>query len=276
MILVTGATGILGRLVVDRLLELIPAGDIAVAVRRPDELAELSDRGVDVRQADYNDPDSLRAAFAGAETLLFISAPIQETGRLDQHRNVVSAAAESGLDRIAYTSGLGADFVDEGVLGEHHRTEEWIAETGLPALALRFPIYSELYLNPGLYEAVDAGELTSSTRGRGLNTATRADLGAAAAEVIATADGPATYNFTGTLWTYPELAAVLGEVSGRPVAYRELETEEGFLGELAEVVRWGGFELQTDDLERVLGRPPMTLRETVLAALPEVGSRVTP
>jgi len=268
MILVTGATGMLGRQVVDRLLDRLPATDVAVLVRDPAKAAELAARGVDVRLGDYDDPDSLRAAFAGAGTVLFISAPVTYSGRLEQHRNVVHAAAATDVGRIAYTSGVGADFVDEGVLGEHHQTEEWIAQSGLPAVILRHPIYSELYINPGLQAAVEAGELTSSTGGRGLNTATRADLAAAAASAVTATEPSATYNFTGSLWTFPELAEVLGEVSGRPVAYREVETEEGFLGVLAEVIRSGGFEIETDDLERVLGRPPMTLRETVLAALP--------
>ncbi|MFG1813583.1 NAD(P)H-binding protein [Kribbella sp. NPDC049174] len=268
MILVTGATGILGRLVVDRLLDRLPATDVAVIVRDPDQAAEVAARGVDVRRGDYDDPDGLRAAFAGAGTVLFISAPVTVSGRLEQHRNVVRAAAAAEVGRIAYTSGLGADFVDEGVLGEHHQTEEWIAESGLPAVILRHPIYSELYINPGLQTAIEAGELTSSTGGRGLNTATRADLAEAAAAAVTATEVSATYNFTGSVWTYPELAEVLGEVSGRPVAYREVESEEGFLGALAEVIRAGGFEVQTDDLERLLGRPPMSLRGTVLAALP--------
>jgi NAD(P)H dehydrogenase (quinone) len=273
MILVTGATGILGRLVVGHLLERVPATEIAVAVRNPDQAADFATRGVDVRRGDYNDPDSLRTAFTGVETVLFISAPISDSGRLDQHRNVVSAAADAGVGRIAYTSGLGADFVDEGVLGEHHQTEEWITEAGPPFVALRHPIYSELYINSGLQAAIEAGELTSSTGGRGLNTATRADLAEAAATVVAAQDGSATYNFTGSLWTYPELADVLSEVSGHRVVYREVDSEEGFLGMLAEVVRAGGFEVQTDDLERVLGRPPMSLRDTVIAALPALQSR---
>jgi NAD(P)H dehydrogenase (quinone) len=162
--------------------------------------------------------------------------------------------------------------VKEGVLGEHHQTEQWIIESGLPYALLRHPIYSEVYINAGLHSAIEAGELTSSTRGRGLNTAARADLAEAAAEVLTTSNGfrPA-YDFTGPLWTYPQLAEVLGEVSGRSVTYREVDTEDGFLGMLAEVVRYGGFEVQTDDLQQVLGRPPTSLRETVVANLQALG-----
>jgi NAD(P)H dehydrogenase (quinone) len=268
MMLVSAATGEFGRLVVDRLLESVPASDVAVAVRNVGGAADLADRGVEVRFGDYDDPSSLREAFSGVDSLLFISAPVTDSGRLEQHRNVVTAAKDAGVGMLVYTSGLGADFVDEGVLGEHHQTEQWISESGLPYVLLRHPIYSETYINAGLHVAIEAGEITSSTQGRGLNTATRADLAQAAAAVLTAPNGSSdAYNFTGPLWTYPQLAEVLSEVSGRPVVYREVDDEEGFLGMLAEVVRYGGFEVQTDDLQRVLGRPAMNLRESVGAAL---------
>ncbi len=260
MILVSAATGELGRLVVDSLLDRIRAAETAVAVRNPDTAADLSARGVDVRHGDYDDPSSLRTAFTGVDALLFISAPVTESGRLEQHHNVVKAAEDAGVGMLAYTSGLGADLVDE--------TEQWITQSGMPYRLLRHPIYSETYINAGLHSAIEAGELTSSTRGRGLNTATRADLAEAAAVVLtAPNSSPNAYNFTGPLWTYPQLGEVLGEVSGRPVAYREVDAEQGFLEMLAEIVRYGGFEVQTDDLQRVLGRPAMSLRESVVAAL---------
>lgn len=268
MILISAATGEYGRLVVDGLLGRVPAAEVAVAVRNPGSAADMSARGVDVRYSDYDDLPSLRAAFRGVDALLFISAPVTDSGRLEQHHNVVTAAKDADVGMLAYTSGLGADFVDEGVLGEHHQTEQWIIESGLPYALLRHPIYSEMYLNAGLHAAIEAGEITSSTRGRGLNTATRADLAQAAAAVLTAPNGSSiTYNFTGPLWTYPLLAEVLSEVSGRPVVYREADDEQGFLGMLAEVVRYGGFEVQTDDLQRVLGRPAMSLRESVVAAL---------
>ena len=268
MILISAATGEFGRLVVDDLLGRVPAAEVAIAVRDPAKAADLSDRGVDVRHGDYDDLPGLRAAFDGADALLFISAPIVDSGRLVQHQNVVTAAMDAGVGLLAYTSGLGADFVDEGPLGEHHQTEQWIIESGLPYVLLRNPIYSETYLNPSLHAAIEAGEITSSTRGRGLNTANRADLAGAAAAVLTAPPGsPTAYNFTGPLWTYPELAEVLTEVSGRSVVYREVDEEEGFLGMLAGAVRYGAFEVQTDDLDGALGRPAMSLRASVVAAL---------
>jgi NAD(P)H dehydrogenase (quinone) len=267
MIIISAATGQFGRIALDRLLERVPAADVAVAVRDPKKAADMAARGIDVRHGDYNDPSTLRRAFAGADALLFISSPDIERGqRVAQHRRVIDAARDSGVQRIVYTSGLGADVVEEGVLGEHHATELALADSGLPYTVLRNPIYSEFFLNPGLLAAVEAGELTSSTHGRGMNTATRAELAEAAAVVLTDSTPAASYDFTGSLWTYPELALLLSDISGRPVNYREVEEDEGFMTMIGGAIRSGAFELQTEDLESVLGRPPAGPRD-VLAAV---------
>ena len=272
MIVVSAATGEFGRLVIDRLLALLPSHELAVAVRNPQKAADLAERGVDVRYGDYDQPASLRAAFDGADRLLFISSSLGDLsgGRVAQHRAVVAAAREARVGHIAYTSGLGADMVKEGVLGEHHLTEQAIMESGLHHTLLRHPIYSDFFINPNLWSAVEAGELTSSTRGRGMNTATRADLAEAASRLLSNQSPPGqVYNFTGLLWTYPELADTLTQVTGTTVRYREIDEDQGALGilGLAPVIQAGGFEVQTPDLEAVLGHPPTNLQEAVTAAL---------
>jgi len=272
MIVVAAATGEYGRLVVERLLARAPAADVAVAVRHPAKAAAWAAHGVAVRQADYDDADSLRLAFDGADRLLFISSPGPDGpgSRVDQHRNVVESAQAVGVGEVLYTSGLGADMVDEGLLGEHHATEALIRESGLTHVFLRHPIYSDYFIHPGLRSAVEAGVLTSNTLGRGLNTASRADLAEAAANLL-TSEGQrqTSYNFTGQLWTYPELAAVLAEVSGERVAYREVDEDEGIVGMLglAPIIRAGAFELQTPDLATVLGHPATDLHAAVSLAL---------
>lgn len=269
MIVVSAATGQLGRLVVHHLLERVPATQVAVAVRNPQRATDLAERGVTVRWADYDRPEGLPAAFEGADRLLFISGPLAE-GRLEQHADVVAAARAAGVGQLAYTSGLGADVVDEGPLGEHHAAERAILSSGIPATLLRNPIYSDFFVNPGLHDAIEAGELTSTTGSWGLNTATRADLAEAAA-VVLTGEGHAgrAYDFTGRLWTYPQLADVLTRVSGRTVTYREVAEDDGIIAVLGlgPVIRSGGFEVQTGDLETVLGRPATSLEDAVQAAL---------
>jgi NAD(P)H dehydrogenase (quinone) len=268
MIVVSAATGQLGRLVVRHLLERVPATEVAVAVRNPDRAADLAARGVAVRHADYEIPETLRAAFDGGDRLLFISG--QGEGRVAQHCDVVAAARDLGVAQIAYTSGLGADFVEDGVLGEHHATEQAILDSGVPYTLLRHPIYSDFFISPDLHASIEAEELTSSTGTWGLNTASRADLAEAAA-VVLTDEGHSgrAYDFTGRLWTYPQLADVLTRMSGRTVTYREDADDDGIVGMLGlgPIIRSGGFEVQTSDLQRVLGRPATSLEDAVEAAL---------
>jgi NAD(P)H dehydrogenase (quinone) len=271
MIVIAAATGEYGSLVVENLLQRVSPSEVAVAVRNPSKAKQWSDRGVDVRFADYDYPESLREAFYGADRLLFISSPVSDEARsrVDQHRRVVEAAADAGVGTIAYTSGIGADLVEYGVLGEHNATEQIISEVGLPHIFLRHPLYSDLFITPEVVRsALDAGEVSSNTGGRGLNTAFRADLAEAAAAVLSRDDvDQDLYEFTGPLWTYPQLAEVLAEVSGQPVRYRELEGDVADPLGLTQVIRSGGFEYQTGELEQVLGHSAISLRDAVTRVL---------
>ncbi len=145
MIVVTGATGELGRHVVEQLLEKVPASRIAVAVRNLEKAADFAARGVEVREADYNRPETLREAFKGAEKVLLISG--SEVGsRVAQHSAVVDAAKEAGVGLIAYTSAPHADTTPMLLAAEHKATEEYILASGLPYTFLRNGWYNENYL----------------------------------------------------------------------------------------------------------------------------------
>jgi NAD(P)H dehydrogenase (quinone) len=268
MIIISAATGRFGRLAVDRLLERVPAPDVAVAVRDTDKAQDLAGRGVDVRHCDYDQPDSLRAAFEGADRLLFISSSSGDSSeRMSQHRNVIDAARAAGVDLVAYTSALGANFTNQGALADHNATERALRESGLPYLLLRHPIYSDTFID-SLQRVIDAGELASSARGRGMNTATRADLAEAAVALLASPDQAGkSYNFTGPLWTFQELAQVLSDIAGRPIAYREVDIDQGVMAMIGGPVRAGMFEYQTGDLEGALGHPATRFETAVKAAL---------
>ncbi|MFC5002106.1 NAD(P)H-binding protein [Dactylosporangium cerinum] len=270
MIIVTGASGALGRLVVEQLLTRFPDRPVGAAVRDPGRCADLAARGVDVRHGDYDDPATLRTAFRDADRLLLVSSPtLDGEVRTRQHLAAVDAVVACGVRAVAYTSFLGADQpgAAQGPNAAHHATERAIVDSGLSCTMLRNPFYTDAFINAGLRDAVTAGVLTSSTGGRGLNTATRADLAAAAANVL-TDDAHLGhgYDLTGPLWTYPQLAAELTSVSGRTVTSVDapVDTPLGFLMNLAKA---GLLERQTTDLELVLGRPPTTLRQAVTAAL---------
>ncbi|MFI6266640.1 NAD(P)H-binding protein [Micromonospora sp. NPDC051006] len=270
MVTVSAASGALGRLVIGQLLTRLPAGRIAVAVRDPARGAGLAALGVDVRHGDYDDPASLRLAFRDAERLLLISSPeLAPDRRIRQHLAAIEAAAANGVRAIAYTSFLGADRGGEGMNAAHHVTEQAIIDSGLEYTMLRNPFYSDAFINLGLRSAVESGKLTSGTGGRGLNTALRADLAAAAANVL-TDDAHLGhgYDLTGPLWTYPELAEVLSETTGKKVDHHEATDETpGPMGFLMGLAWSGALERQTDDLRRLPGRPPASLRHAVANAL---------
>src|SRR3954447_22042648 len=223
-IVVTGATGHLGRLVVEALLARgVPAQEIVATGRRVETLADLTDRGVVVRHADYTDPASLRAAFDGAEKLLLVSG--SEVGqRVAQHGNAIAAARDAGVRLIAYTSITRADTSTLQLAQEHRATEEALAASGVPHVLLRNSWYLEnytaqlpAYLQHGIVGAAGTGQVSA---------ATRADYAEAAAAVLATEghDG-AVYELRGAPFTMEDLAAAVSAATGRTVAYTDVPVE---------------------------------------------------
>ncbi|WP_428957318.1 NAD(P)H-binding protein [Streptomyces sp. cg35] len=271
MIVVSAASGAFGRLVVDHLLARHPAEHVVLAVRTPDRVADLAARGVQVRPGDYDIPNTLLTAFKNADRLLLISSPeLDPARRIRQHRAAIDAARAVGIGAIVYTSFLDADTRADGVTEAHYATEHALEASGLPYTLLRHPFYSEAFLNSNLHAAVASGALDDATGGRGINTASRADLAEAAARVLAEDEhlGRA-YDFTGALWTYPQLAQALTRVSGTPVVHRVRNSlTPGPQGWLESQVRSGVLERQTDDLHSVLGHPPTTLDQAVATLLP--------
>ncbi|MFF1463733.1 NAD(P)H-binding protein [Streptomyces sp. NPDC058330] len=270
MIVVSAASGAFGRLVVEALLARRPAAHVVAAVRSPERVRDLAARGVEVRVGDYDAPETLRAAFEGAGRLLLISSPeLDPARRVAQHLAALDASRAAGVGAVVYTSFLGADTRADGVTAAHHATERALRDGGPPHTLLRHPFYSEAFLDTGLHDAVTTGVLADGTGGRGINTAFRTDLAEAAARVL-TEDqhlGRA-YDFTGTLWTYPQLARALSRVSGTPVVHRaRREPVPGPQGWLEQQVRHGALERQTGDLHHVLGRPPTTLEQAVTTVL---------
>jgi NAD(P)H dehydrogenase (quinone) len=282
MIVVTGASGQLGRLVIEALLKKLPAGEIVAAVRNPEKVADLAARGVQVRTADYDQPASLVAAFKGADKLLLISA--NEIGRrVPQHRAVIDAAKIAGVGLLAYTSILHADTSPLPLAAEHQETESLIHASGLPAVILRNGWYTENYL-AGIPAALQYGVLLGSVGEGKIASAARADYAEAAAAVL-TQD-----NQAGRIWelagdeayTLGELAGEIAKQSGKPVAYQNLpESEfkaallgaglpEGLATLLAESdvgASKGGLFDDSRQLSQLIGRPTTTLVELVKLAL---------
>ncbi len=221
---VTGATGQLGGLVIDALLQRVPAHCIVAGVRDPAKEAAvaLRDKGIDVRVADYARPETLAPALAGVDRLLLISG--SEIGkRKAQHRNVIAAAREAGVGLIAYTSILHADTSPLFLAEEHRDTEAALAEAGVPFVLLRNGWYTEVF-TWRLPLALEHDMLIGAADDGRISSAARADYAEAAAAVLTGGDhGGRTYELAGDVaFTLAELVAVVSDAAGRPIGYRNM------------------------------------------------------
>ena len=281
-IVVTGATGQLGRLVIDELLARVPAGQVAAVARDAAKGAALAGRGVDLRVADYGRPETLADAFRAGDTVLLISG--SEVGRrVPQHTAVIDAARAAGVARLVYTGVLGGPAADFRLADEHKATEQAILDSGLPYTFLRNGWYNENY-TAQIPVQLEHGVVGSAGEGR-IASASRADYAAAAAVVLTTDghDGRA-YELSGDrAWTLAEYAAELSRQSGREVAYHDVPAEvyqgilvgagvpEPMAGILVDVdvsaIRRGLLEGGSGDLSRLTGRPTTPIADSVAAAL---------
>lgn len=223
MIGITGATGQLGRLVIGELIARGLGSRIVALVRDPAKAADLAALGIAVRPADYDAPESLAPALAGVDRLLLISGNAVGQ-RVAQHRAVIDAAREAGVGFVAYTSVLHANTSPIGLAEEHRQTEAALRASGLAFALLRNGWYMENYLG-GIAPALQFGVMMGSSGAGRITAATRADLAAAAAAVLAGGsehDGQ-TYELAGdTAFTMADFAAEIARQSGKPVAYRDM------------------------------------------------------
>ncbi|GBF72203.1 NAD(P)-dependent oxidoreductase [Paenibacillus sp. 598K] len=277
-ILVTGATGQLGGKVVEALLSKVPAEGLAVSVRTPEKAEHLRARGIDVRQGDFDQPESLDKAFAGIDRILIISADGDNETRIRQHTQTVEAAVRANVKLIAYTSLANAAESANLMAPPHQATERAILESGTPYTILRNNWYLENEL--GAINAVLAGAPWVTSAGDGkTGWALRQDYAEAAAAVL-TGEGHENriYELSGPLLTQAELAAELGQVIGKEVAVQQVSDEAyGEIMKQAGVpefalpivvgiqqnIREGTLAVESNDFEQVLGRPVTPIREAL-------------
>lgn len=281
--LVTGASGQLGRLVIDGLLETVPASQIGVLVRSEKAAAEFAARGLHVHNGDYGRPDSLKAAFTGVDRALLISS--SEIGqRTAQHRNAIEAARQAGVRLLAYTSLLHADTSPLGLAEEHRQTEAALKASGVPHALLRNGWYSENYA-ASIPAALAHGALLGSADGGRIASAARADYAEAAVRVLTAAEPQAgrIYELAGDAsYTLAEFAAELSKQSGKAVAYRDLPQADyeaalvgaGLPGPFAALLAdsdagaaKGALFDDSHTLSQLIGRPTTAIAATISAAL---------
>ncbi|AWP31707.1 MULTISPECIES: SDR family oxidoreductase [Pantoea] len=282
MIAITGATGQLGRFVIEALLKKVPAEEIVAAVRTPAKAADLAAQGITVRQADYSQPETLRAAFAGVDKLLLISG--SEVGQREaQHKAVIEAAQAAGVGFIAYTSLLHADTSPLGLGVEHRATEALLKASGIPFALLRNGWYTENYaasITPALAHHAFIG---AAGEGR-IASAARQDYAEAAAEVMSREDQAGkVYELAGDdSYTLAQFAAEIAAQSGEKVDYVNLSQADfaaalkgaGLPEGLAEMLadsdagaEKGGLYNDSRQLSKLIGRPTTPWQTVVRAAL---------
>lgn len=283
MILVTGASGQLGRLIVSALLaRSVDANHIVAAVRSPEKVDDLKQLGVTVRKADYTDLASLKAAMDGVKRVVLVSS--SEIGqRAAQHQNVIDAAKDAGVELIAYTSILHADTSPLALAKEHVATEAALKASGVPHVLLRNGWYSENYtMSAGM--AVEHGAVLGSAGEGKYSTAARADYAEAAATVITSEDQAGkVYELAGDdAFTLAQYAAYIAEISGKEVVYQDLPEAdyakvlvdaglpEGFANILADSdvgASKGGLFDDSKTLSKLIGRPTTSIQDSIKQAL---------
>jgi NAD(P)H dehydrogenase (quinone) len=276
-IVITGASGQLGRLTAELVLGRVPASEVILTTRRPEALSALAESGASVRQADFERPQTLAEAFAGGERLLLISTDDLDR-RAAQHRAVIEAAREAGVRHVAYTSYLNPVEENPAVITPSHRDTEWaLRESGLAWTALRHAFYAE-YQVPAGAQAIATGQLIHNSGDGKTAYVSREDCAAAAAAVLTTeGHEDKAYDITGPeSFSQGDVAALLSEVSGRPVEAVAVSDEAFIQGLTAagvpepaarefasygRAIREGYIDQISGAVENLTGRAPRSLRQ---------------
>lgn len=275
-LLVTGASGQLGRRVLELLLEA-NADTIIATTRTPEKLSDFADQGVIVRYASFDEPDSLTQAFEGADRLLLISTDdlVEPGKRLNQHLNAVKAADETSISHVIYTSITEADDTPVSFAPDHAGTEEALAKTSRGWTILRNNLYMDLLI-PTLSRAIQSGSLISSAADGKIAYVTREDCArVAAAALNSSFTGQRILDITGSqAFSQSEVAAIASSITGKPLNYIPVETEAiikgmvdaGLPQPLAETyasidtaTAQGKFHVVSNAVEELTGQKPVAL-----------------
>lgn len=283
MIVVTGATGQLGAAVVERLLERMSADQVAVSVRDPQKVRGLADRGVQVRHGDSDEPDSLTRSFEGASRVLIVSLPRWGDKGVSAHRVAVDAAQRAGVQRVFYTSHVGADLLSAfEPAAVHARNEAYLVESGLPFTSLRNGFYPDTVVR-WVHQARETGELLLPKDGP-ISWTTREDLAAATAALLAdeSLTRPVVNLTAAEAFDSAQISAFASELTGRRIRrvqvtdedYKESLTDAGVpefgaAVQLSMIVASRQRRLATvdPDLEDLIGHAPTALPQVLRDAL---------
>jgi len=283
-VVITGASGQLGRCTAELLLDQVEPSTVVLVSRRPEELADLAARGAETRRGDFDDPASLGDAFAGGERLLLISTDAIGR-RVNQHANAIDAAKDAGIRAIAYTSIPDPTAENPAIVAtEHRETEALLLASGLKWTLLRNALYNELRIDEA--RAALASGTLHHNQGDGRSAfVSRDDCAAVAAAWLAggTEHDGRTYDVTGPeLLGADDLARTYSAVGGSPVTAENLDDDAfaaalqagglppevaGLLASFGAAIRGGHLDQRSTAVEDLVGRPPRTFAETLTGAL---------
>ncbi|MFD6922103.1 SDR family oxidoreductase [Streptomyces sp. NPDC059944] len=280
-IVVTGATGHLGRHVVEQLLEKVPAEQITAVVRDEAKAADLAARGVRLAVADYSAPATFDGLLSAGDKVLLISGNEFDKDRVGQHQVVIDAAKAAGVALLVYTSAPGG--LTAALADDHRATEEVLLASGVPYTLLRNGWYHENYTE-NLAPVLEHNAVVQAAGDGRIASASRADYAAAAVAVL-TGEGHenATYELSGDeAWGFAEYAAELSRQTGREIVYRPVSPEAftgiltgaglpevlaGILTGVESSIEKGELAATSGDLSRLTGRPTTPIAEAVAAGL---------
>ena len=291
MIVVTGATGQLGRQVVEGLLKKLPRAQIGVCVRNPEKAVDFKQRGVRVCQGDFADAASLTEAFGGAEQLLIVSVNKFGDEAVRQHGNAIQAAKNAGVKRILYTSHQGASPSSAFVPSrDHAATEALLQSSGVPYVSLRNGFYAESALFQ-LSGVKQTGKISLPADGPVSWTA-RADLAEAAVAALTEPglfDGISPPLTSAHTLDFADVAKIASEILGRNIV-RETVSDEDYrtavmshglpevmadgLGSLYKAARVREFAVIDPTLEGLLRRKPTAMRDILNDFLSKPASKL--
>ncbi|WP_417320122.1 SDR family oxidoreductase [Emcibacter sp.] len=292
-ILVTGASGHFGGTAARLLLERVAPENLILMSRKPEKLEEFAKLGAKTVYGDFDDPDSLKEAATGADKMLLISG-LKVGYRIKQHGNAITAARAAGVRHIIYTSYIGATAENTALIArDHYGTEELLKESGVNWTALRDGMYMDSMVEAAAPQALKSGRWVSSSRGGRTSFVDRDDCVACAVEVL-TGEGHENkvYNITGPdLWSFPMIADLITEVTGKDIEFVDVSDEDLYaqfdsmgiprepfkefningyawcsddMVSYEKALRDGHFEVTSNDVQDLLGRPARDFRSFVL------------
>lgn len=283
--LVTGATGKLGSKVMDFLMKEVPTDQLAVSVRNPAKAENLKNRGVEVRQGDFEQPETLSTAFKNIDKILIISTTGDNETRIREHQNAVQAAAEAEVNFIAYTSLADAENSSLFLAPVHRKTEKAIKATGIPYSFLRNNWYLRNEL-PSIKAAISGQPWVSAAEEGKVGWALQKDYAEAAAKVLSESGHENTiYELSAQPRTQAELVSAVEEVIDQEIPikrvddkeYKQIMKESGMpesslpmLAAIQRGIREGALNVKSNDFEKLLGRPATPIKQALEELLQEV------